>query len=188
MYPPPPPPRATFPFPTLPQPLDTDHTHPFQINWAKATKYFKSDGKISPASFKISISRILSSFTPGPGVNMGTPTAGRKRKAVTASASPAASTTASPAPDTSARKRTKAARAVAPAPAVAAESNNTEGPEDTSQDNHRNDDDQVDEPSVETRVDKTLTEPQLQSEWLGNDDMFGGDSTSDYLQSFMPVS
>jgi hypothetical protein len=37
-------------------------------------------------------------------------------------------------------------------------------------------------------VDKILTEPQLQSEWLGNDDMFGGDSTSDYLQSFMPVS
>jgi hypothetical protein len=170
----------------------------FQINWAKATKDFKADGKISAASFKISISRILSSFTPGPGVNMGTPTAGRKRKAVTAgaspsppAASPAASTTASPARDTSARKRTKTARA-----AAAAESSNTEGLEDTTEDNTHNhngqvnnetqdeDNDQVEEPSDKSHM--AMTEPQ--SEWLGTDDMFGGDSTADYLQSFEPVS
>jgi hypothetical protein len=131
---------------------------------------------------------------------MGTPTAGRKRKAVTAgaspsppAASPAASPTASPVPDTSARKRTKTVRA---ASVAAAESSNTEGPEDASEDNTHNhkdqvnnkteDDfnDQVDEPSDETPAANT----ELQSEWLGTDDMFGGNSASDYLQSFEPLS
>ena len=162
-------------------------TSSVQIDWAKATKDFKSEGKaISAASFRTSITRLLINYTPGDGVSMGTP-ASRKRKAATASASPAA---ASPALSTTARKRTKTARAAA----VAMESNDTENPEDPSEEDNNNVDeqahdetqdnhnDQDDGPSDESPTPKT--EPQ--SEWLGTGDMFQGDS-SPHL-SFMPVS
>ena len=177
-------PAFTYPAPTC---VATMLTPSFQIDWDKATKDFKPEGKaISAASFRTSITRLLINYTPGDGVSMGTP-ASRKRKAATASASPAV---ASPAPSTTARKRTKTARAAA----AATESNDTKNPEDPSegdnnnvdeqahdetQDNHN---DQVDGPSDESPTPKT--EPQ--SEWLGTGDMFQGDS-SPHL-SFMPVS
>jgi hypothetical protein len=172
-------PAFTYPAPTC---VATMLTPSFQIDWDKATKDFKPEGKaISAASFRTSITRLLINYTPGDGVSMGTP-ASRKRKAATASASPALSTTAS--------KRTKTARAAA----VATESNDTENPEDPNEEDNNNVDeqahdetqdnhnDQVDGPSDESPTPKT--EPQ--SEWLGTGDMFQGDS-SPHL-SFMPVS
>lgn len=159
-----------------------------QIDWTKAAKDFKPGGKpISHQSFKTSITRLLANYTPGPGVSMGTPIAGRKRKAVTASASPAASPALS-SQDTTARKRTKTAR-VAAAAAVPENSDieNSEDPSENFNDDQVNnetqddDNDKVDRPSDEPGVAKA--EPQ--SEWLGNEDMFQGDS-SPFL-SFLPV-
>jgi hypothetical protein len=153
-----------------------------QIDWAKASTDFKpkAEGKpISAASFRTSITRLLVNYTPGDGVSMGTP-ASRKRKAATASASPAVSSQ-----DTTAPKRTKTARAAATAAAAA---ENTEGPSKNNNGDQGNDEaqdndlDQVDGPSDWSPLLKT--EPQ--SEWLGNDDMFQGDSYPHL--SFLPVS
>jgi hypothetical protein len=157
----------------------------FQIDWAKASNDFKpkAEGKtISAASFRTSITRLLVNYTPGDGVSMGTP-ASRKRKAVTASASPAVSTQ-----DTTSRKRTKTARAAAAAAAAEnTDEENTEGPRENNNDDEQANDEQVDNDQVDGPSDQSpLLKTEPQSEWLGNDDMFQGDS-SPHL-SFLPVS
>jgi hypothetical protein len=154
----------------------------FQIDWTKASNDFKpkAEGKpISAASFRTSITRLLVNYTPGDGVSMGTP-ASRKRKAVTASASPAVSTQ-----DTTARKRTKTARAAAAAAAENTDEENTQSPSE----NNNNGDQGNDETQhnyIGPIDGPTLVKTESQSEWLGNDDMFQGDS-SPHL-SFLPVS
>ena len=173
--------RSTSPHPILPQ--VTVLINVLQINWAKATKDFKADGKISAASFKISVSHILSNFTPGDGVSMGTP-AGRKRTATTASASPAPSVQG-----TASRKRTKTARAAA---AAVAESSNTEAPSEADSDDQGKGEDQADEPSNKPNGEKDTSSeaPKIEplSDPLGTDDMFGGKDSDESFLSFLPVT